>query len=338
MTSSISTTGINVDYPIAGVNNSSQGFRDNFNAIKQALESAKSEITELTDFTRMTLLRQPVGQYFNNDLNYNVISRAQLRAPAVSYAENSIADNQIVIDYFRGSVQMIDLISSVSLRFDNFPIGGLSSSIRLYFKVFAPGLSVQFFQRIIQNLDNPLLIDDKLTFNRSGEHMIEFQTVDNGATFFLVSSNASAGPPGPQGVPGIDSVVKIGNVYSYMYAGSKAAGNQSKFDMVTISGLGNNGILELSLAHHHSGVGMHGAYRRVSYALNAYTTLLELENFEKTFDSGVTFGNVGFAVSRPTTGNVTISWLGNVSFDTSFTFYMTVNGNQQLTFSKINLD
>ena len=36
----IDTSGIDVLYPIAGVDNDSQGFRDNFTAIKTAVESA----------------------------------------------------------------------------------------------------------------------------------------------------------------------------------------------------------------------------------------------------------------------------------------------------------
>lgn len=47
MTSNISTTGINVNFPISGLNNPGQGFRNNFNAIVQALNTAGDEITNL---------------------------------------------------------------------------------------------------------------------------------------------------------------------------------------------------------------------------------------------------------------------------------------------------
>ena len=49
MTSSINTSGINTSYPVAGVANDSQGFRDNFAAIKSGLDTAASEITDLQD-------------------------------------------------------------------------------------------------------------------------------------------------------------------------------------------------------------------------------------------------------------------------------------------------
>jgi len=51
MTSAITTTSIDESYPVAGQDNNSQGFRDNFNAIKSALNVAKSEITTLQSNT-----------------------------------------------------------------------------------------------------------------------------------------------------------------------------------------------------------------------------------------------------------------------------------------------
>jgi len=47
MTSNVSATGINVNFPIQGVINNSQGFRDNFSAIATAITETSSEITEL---------------------------------------------------------------------------------------------------------------------------------------------------------------------------------------------------------------------------------------------------------------------------------------------------
>jgi len=47
MASNITTTGINVNFPISGLNNPGQGFRSNFNAIVQALNTASTEISNL---------------------------------------------------------------------------------------------------------------------------------------------------------------------------------------------------------------------------------------------------------------------------------------------------
>lgn len=49
MTSLINPTNIDGTYPIAGQDNDSQGFRDNFTNIKNNLETARLEITALQD-------------------------------------------------------------------------------------------------------------------------------------------------------------------------------------------------------------------------------------------------------------------------------------------------
>ena len=47
MASNINTTQININYPIAGQDNDTQGFRTNFQTIKTALDTASSEIGAL---------------------------------------------------------------------------------------------------------------------------------------------------------------------------------------------------------------------------------------------------------------------------------------------------
>ena len=47
MASNILTSDINELYPVAGADNDSQGFRDNFRLIKTGLATAASEVTAL---------------------------------------------------------------------------------------------------------------------------------------------------------------------------------------------------------------------------------------------------------------------------------------------------
>ena len=54
MTSAISYSSIDETYPVAGQDNNSQGFRDNFNYIKAGLTTAASEITALQTNTAKT--------------------------------------------------------------------------------------------------------------------------------------------------------------------------------------------------------------------------------------------------------------------------------------------
>lgn len=51
MTSQITSETIDATYPVAGVDNDTQGFRDNFQIIKDGLATASTEITELQEST-----------------------------------------------------------------------------------------------------------------------------------------------------------------------------------------------------------------------------------------------------------------------------------------------
>jgi hypothetical protein len=45
--SNINTNSIDTTYPVPGVNNTTQGFRDNFTSIKTNLDTAGTELTDL---------------------------------------------------------------------------------------------------------------------------------------------------------------------------------------------------------------------------------------------------------------------------------------------------
>ena len=61
MTSEINTASLNENFPVAGVNNDSRGFRDNFLSIKHGLDTAASEITELQNRSGFTGSMGDVG-------------------------------------------------------------------------------------------------------------------------------------------------------------------------------------------------------------------------------------------------------------------------------------
>ena len=72
MASNIISTTINENFPIAGQDNDSQGFRDNFNVIKTSLSTANTEITAI----------QNTASFLNttSDYNGNIIREADFLA------------------------------------------------------------------------------------------------------------------------------------------------------------------------------------------------------------------------------------------------------------------
>lgn len=73
MTSQIVSNTLDSDFPVAGIDNDSQGFRDNFSVIKIALETAASEISVLQSTTAK------LGTEETNDFLGGIVTNVQLR-------------------------------------------------------------------------------------------------------------------------------------------------------------------------------------------------------------------------------------------------------------------
>jgi len=99
---------INVAYPIPGVDNDTQGFRDNFTNIKNALAVAGSELSEL-----MLTAVKTTG---TNDFSYNELNKVKLRSStwAASADYTTIVTNTNV-SFLSGNYQKFDVGGNVEL-------------------------------------------------------------------------------------------------------------------------------------------------------------------------------------------------------------------------------
>ena len=112
MASTIDVTNIDADFPVAGVDNDSQGFRDNFANIKTNLETASSEITALQNG-----VARVDG---DNDFNGNIIEDANIKAStpllsqtfATGVPVNPIdpAQTSVNVSFNDGHVHDIDIL------------------------------------------------------------------------------------------------------------------------------------------------------------------------------------------------------------------------------------
>lgn len=126
MASNITTTLLNENFPVAGVDNDSQGFRDNFNVIKGGLDNAKSEITDLQD--NVARLDQ------DNDFDGNEIQNAETIAVSnkvnLTLSTGTPQPNNR-IDWDLGSVHVIKATNDVVLNLARFT-NGTECHMRLY--------------------------------------------------------------------------------------------------------------------------------------------------------------------------------------------------------------
>ncbi len=118
MTSNINFAAINENFPVAGQDNDTQVFRDNFDTIKTNFSAAKTEIEDLQD--------NVVRTDQSNDFNTNIITNAQL----INNREKILNAGTIpvitsTIDHENGNYQVFT-ISTSSFTFDflNFPSDG----------------------------------------------------------------------------------------------------------------------------------------------------------------------------------------------------------------------
>ena len=118
MASNINDTAVNSDYPIAGVDNDSQGFRDNFSTIKTNFVAAKAEIETL----QTTTAKLNVANNFAG----NTISYANFLAnkESTSTANSSGVSVNLSLSWTQAHVFVIKATNDISLTFSDFPVDG----------------------------------------------------------------------------------------------------------------------------------------------------------------------------------------------------------------------
>lgn len=184
MTSAISTSSIDESYPIAGQDNNSQGFRDNFNAIKAALNVAKSEITTLQ--TNTAKLNAP------NAFNGVLIEDAEFNKFYGSVRQNGTISVSNDIDLENGPLQVVSVAGNISLRFINWPDSDLFGKITLHLKNTSGSSKEVTFDS--QGLTDLKYVSSEFTATGSlakvaiannSEVVVEAWTYDNGITVYL---------------------------------------------------------------------------------------------------------------------------------------------------------
>jgi len=121
--SDINTTDIDEQYPVAGVDNDSQGFRDNFDTIKTNFVEAKAEIEDLMDNTA----RLDVA----NDFNGNDIQEANFVKCTEEVHNNGNLTASQNISFANGHYQTAGIGGDITLTLADWPETGKLGRIRV---------------------------------------------------------------------------------------------------------------------------------------------------------------------------------------------------------------
>jgi hypothetical protein len=134
--SNINATNINSNYPTPGVNNSSQGFRDNFTSIKNNLTTAKSELDDLQ--TKVLVKSALSGTTMDNDMANGVIKNAQtiaFRGSTLSLGDSLVGT--VAIDCSIADVHYGTLSGDVILDFQKWAPAGTRGTVEVILTVTA---------------------------------------------------------------------------------------------------------------------------------------------------------------------------------------------------------
>lgn len=194
MSSQINPNNIDGTYPVAGVPNNTQGFRDNFTNIKTNFSYAESEIDDLQ--SKVLLKSALAGTTLDNNMNDNVITAVKLNDVSYSYLPLTATSGNINIDYSAAGFQQINATGPCSLNFTNWPAAGSAGSIRIAFNITntsqtltLPAAVSQGVVAIAGSLPGVSGVSNTITFGQIGNYAFEFVTVDGGTTIWIFDNS-----------------------------------------------------------------------------------------------------------------------------------------------------
>ena len=187
--SNINPQNIDGTYPIAGQDNNSQGFRDNFtNTINNFTFAA----AELNDLQQNAVLKAPLGSVGQtgtptNDMNYAFLTHAQLIGTVETKDDiGSISSgNNFEVDWETGHFQTVSITTTAGMTFANWP-SSTSVWSRLRLQVTATTLSnLTFSGTYIENLQNIQGASGNVLTLNTGVYQFDFSSLDAGAHVWI---------------------------------------------------------------------------------------------------------------------------------------------------------
>ena len=180
MASNIVPGNIDATFPKAGQDNSSQGFRDNFNAIKNNFTEAQSEIDDLQTNKASTNANTNFSDY--------VVSKATFKDTAETvYAHGSVSSGSVTLNHENGHYQTLTITADTTFSFLNFPTTGTLGRIILDITVAPTSTGVLTFPSAVIKADNVTGSDgtsDQMTIGL-GRALFEFMSPDGGTTILM---------------------------------------------------------------------------------------------------------------------------------------------------------
>lgn len=188
MSSNINPNNIDGTYPVAGQDNNSQGFRDNFTNTRTNFQYAADEITDLQN--NAILKSALAGTTLDNNMLGSLIYNGVIADFAATRVALGTVSGSQTIDYSLGHYQTLTAGNSVSLSFANFPPAGQAGFVRVQITVSNTAYTLTLPAAVsvgttgIQGWNTNVI-----TFGAAGTYEFGFVTSNGGTTITIFDLN-----------------------------------------------------------------------------------------------------------------------------------------------------
>lgn len=182
MSSNINPTIIDATYPVAGQDNDSQGFRDNFTVIKNNFTAAKEEITDLQN--KVVLKAALSGGVLDNDMAGAVFESASIKDQREVVHNLNTSNGTITLNHATSHYQYASSnTGNITLAFSNFPAAGSLGRILFEINVTDTTKTLTLPAEVSVGTVGLLgLAGNLVTFPTTGVYKYEFISRDGGST------------------------------------------------------------------------------------------------------------------------------------------------------------
>lgn len=181
MASSINPNNIDGAYPVAGQDNNSQGFRDNFTNIKVNFQYAEDEINDLQD--NVVLKSALSGGSVDNNMNNGTIYAVNLNDVSTTRTVQTTGSGTVTINFAASGYHTVSTSGSVTLAFTNFPAAGYYGEVVVAITVNSTAHTVTLPAAVSQGTTGIQgLSSNIITFPATGTYVFSFASADGGTT------------------------------------------------------------------------------------------------------------------------------------------------------------
>jgi hypothetical protein len=226
MTSNINPNNINGAYPVAGQDNNSQGFRDNFTNTSTNFQYAKDEITDLQNKTVLTATLGSNNTPVVNNLQGSSLSNGVLFDMSEALVSLGTAGTTATINYLLASYQAFTASVPVSLNFTNWPASRTVGSVVVQISITNVSQTLQLPASVgaanssTSTVGIAGLSGSTITFPAAGTYVYRFWTEDGGSSVYI--SDLTQSRTNFSQTATFTNVVASGNITGNIVSSSRA--------------------------------------------------------------------------------------------------------------------